>query len=139
MNTMEGNQEKLTRDNATYCLEEIKKGMHICWNVSAQAGFDSTTIIGDDNKTYATLIKGQTSSDSYKFLGQGQATVAGNHFKIVVSSSAATSLKQVTQKYEIKTEQNRLVGYSYNICIEDYYDDDFNDVCISIVAWLDRG
>lgn len=139
MKTTESNQENLTNGNATFHLEEIKKGMHICWNVSAQAGFDSTTIIGDDKMTYAKLTKKQTSSDSYQFLGQGQSAVEGNNFKIVVNSSAATNLKQVTQRYEIKTEQKRLVGYSYNICIEDFNDDDFNDVCINIVAWLDRG
>lgn len=139
MKTTESNQENLTNGNATFHLEEIKKGMHICWNVSAQAGFDSTTIIGDDKMTYAKLTKEQTFPDSYQFLGQGQSTVEGNNFKIVVNSSAATNLKQVTQRYEIKTEQKRLVGYSYNICIEDFNDDDFNDVCINIVAWLDRG
>lgn len=138
MKTTESNQENLTKGNATFHLEEIKEGMHICWNVSAQAGFDSTTIISDDSKVYAQLAKVQTSSDGYKFLGQGQSAVAGKNFKIVVNSSAATNLKQITQRYEIKTEQKRLIGYSYNICIEDWNDDDFNDVCINIVAWLDR-
>lgn len=139
MNTMESNQGNQTGNDARFDLNEIKEGMHICWNVSAQAGFGSTTVISDGSgHLYAKLAKEYTSSDAYLFLGQGEAKVLSDGFKVVVSIPSTTNLKSVVKKQEIRAELNFLIGYSYHICVEDCSDGDYNDICINIVAWISQ-
>ena len=36
-------------------------------------------------------------------------------------------------------QRARKVGYVYDFCIEDWTDDDYNDVYVNIVGWAKKG
>lgn len=139
MKTTENSQENFTSAVATFYLDEIKKGMYICWNVCALACYDSKIVIRDDcNKIYAELTKTYTNTPNYLFMGDGAAEFTGNRLRIEVTSNSATRLEQYTNKYKI-APTNSKIQFGYNIYIEDDYDYDYNDVCINIVSWLKKG
>jgi hypothetical protein len=56
-----------------------------------------------------------------------------------IESSGSFPLKSSIVSYNISTKTGASVGKIYDICIEDYIDNDYNDVCISLVAWMEKG
>lgn len=131
--------ENLTAVPKSFDLNVIKKGMYICWNVSAQACFDSTVTIKDDTTTYAIIKKGKTRTPEFLFLNEGHHNVDGNNLTVIVESTESRILKSSVNAFTVTSDSGRAVGCGYNICIEDQDDNDYNNVYINIVAWEKKG
>ena len=72
-------------------------------------------------------------------LAQGADFIQGSGLKLLINIPQSTNIDSSINTYLITTDTGAVVGFGYNICIEDSYDKDFNDVCINLVAWKNRG
>lgn len=121
-----------------YKLPEIKAGMFMCWNVCTQTSAKHTITLKDKTgKSYFVYTKDNTSA-SYQFLGQGNSDVKGELI-LTVDCPESAELKQSIDANTITDSSGGTVGHGYEFCIEDWTDEDYNDVYIDIVAWSKKG
>lgn len=121
-----------------YKLSEIKNGMFICWSVCTQTSAKHTITLKDKSgKVYFSYSKNNTNS-SYQFLGEGHSDVLGELI-LTVDCPESRELKQSIGTHGITDSKAGIVGFSYEFCIEDWTDEDYNDVYINVVAWIKKG
>lgn len=122
-------------------LDTFKRGDYMFWSVCSQAGSKATIVLKDDSKVYFTVNKSTADWHLLK-LAQDSADYTGGRnlrIEIEVYDHPDLDIKGSINAYNITTDKGSTVGYGYNICIEDYKDEDFNDYFISIVAWNKKG
>lgn len=88
--------------------------------------YDSKTVYIDNSKT---------SLDMATPLAQGGAFVLGEGLTLEISSSGNNELRLSHSMTDITTDTGKCIGKSFALAGEDYTDDDFNDICISISSW----
>lgn len=68
-------------------------------------------------------------------LAQGYAVVLGDNLSIDVTTSGDFELKLNHSMLDLTTDAGKCIGKTFSLAGEDYVDNDFNDVCVSISAW----
>jgi len=107
------------------------------WFVTTQAAFLVKAKLFDDSKVY---FEGSRQSRQIEPpLAQGADTIVGNNLNLMIDEPQSTKIDSSINTYNITTDDGTIVGYGYNICIEDQTDKDYNDVSISLVAWKTKG
>lgn len=121
----------------TFNIDSFPKGYYMSWFVTTQAAFLVNARLFDDSTTYFQNSKQSTNINPP--LAQGAQTIGGNNVQITVDEPQSKNLSASINTYNITDDNGTIVGYGYNISMEDSKDNDFNDVCISLVAWKSRG
>ena len=68
-------------------------------------------------------------------LAQGSAFLEGDGLKLEISSSGKEELQIWFNMSDITTTKGKCVGKVFTLVGEDYIDEDFNDIYVSISAW----
>ncbi|MEA3427854.1 MAG: hypothetical protein U9Q84_01260 [Thermodesulfobacteriota bacterium] len=121
----------------TYHIDSFPTGYYMSWFVTTQAAFLVTAKLFDDSKVY--FDKPKESRDISPPLAQGTDTILGKNLKLIIDEPQSSRIDSSINTYNITTNDGTIVGYGYNICIEDQTDKDYNDVSISLVAWKSKG
>lgn len=120
-------------------LSGVAKGYALSWSAFTRASRGITVSMTDETgHKYFTLNKADEGAGNYayKFLGEGADTCAGSQLKVCLENSYKEELQAVVSATQIYGSDGRLKGISYTVCAEDYTDANFNDFCLSVVAWL---
>lgn len=131
-------EEKMPKAT-TFEFSEFKPGYFLAWTITSQCGNTGSVKITAGNTTLVTARK-ITGDWNLKLLAQGSATINSNIVKVTVTINEATiELKNSKSAGAILDNSGRKVGYVYDVCIEDSYDDDYNDIYINLVGWERKG
>lgn len=115
----------------------IPKDYYMSWCVTTQADNTIRVKLYDDTTTY--FDRSRRSVDILPPLALDASNVHGNELRLYIESSGSFPLKNNIVSYDITKKNGERVGKICDICIEDYLDDDYNDVCVSLVAWKKKG
>lgn len=121
----------------TFNIDCFPQGYYMSWFVTTQAAFAITVTLSDSSGTYFSQTK--QSIDISPPLALGASTINGNSLQLIVSIPESTSILNSINSSNITRADGSTVGYGFNISIEDGTDMDFNDVNISLVAWVTKG
>lgn len=124
----------------TYYLQEFKKGDFMLWSVCSQCRNKFTVVIRDDSTTYATIKKTDTSVELEKLSQNSAFYKGGENLRIEITfEDKSVDIKESIVCGGIVDGHSKTVGYSYTYCLEDYIDEDYNDIYISVIAWNKKG
>ncbi len=118
-------------------IDAFPQGYYMSWFVTTQAAYTVKVILQDSNKTYFSGSKASTNIEPP--LAQGANFVKGSQLHLTVDIPQSQRIDSSINTYVITSDTGTIVGYGYNISIEDQDDRDYNDVCISLVAWKNKG
>lgn len=122
---------------AQFNLSQFPTGYFMSWVVTTQAAFAVTVSLTDSSGTYFSASK--QSTDINPPLASGSSTINGTGLTLTVSIPQSPGIQSSINAYSITRNDGAVVGYGYNISIEDGTDNDYNDVNISLVCWRSRG
>lgn len=116
-------------------LPEIKKGMYMQFFVTAQSGDGHTIIIEDSSEKYVDKTTTHTGKRDFVQVDSGGKEVSGDNMKVIIKEKCYP----IVTKSEL-TYCGKQKGVTYTITFEDQDngDDDFNDICINITAWMHK-
>ena len=117
----------------TFNVGAITKGMYMSWFITSQAANRITVKLFDDKKVYFEASK--QSIDIDPPLAQGAAFVDGDNLKIQITSSGHDELQTWHNMSDISSASGDTVGKVFTLSGEDYIDNDYNDVYVSLSAW----
>ena len=117
----------------TFNLDRISKGQYMSWFITTQAANRITVKLYDDKKVYFEASK--QSIDINPPLAQGADFVAGTGLRLQITSSGSNELQTWHNMSDISSSSGDCVGEVFTLSGEDYTDDDYNDVYVSISAW----
>jgi len=121
----------------TFNIDSFPQGYYMSWFVTTQAAYNVEAKLYDSNKTYFQNSKQNTNINPP--LAQGAENIEGTSLKLDITETSSNQLNSSINTYNITNEDGTIVGYGYNITIEDATDNDYNDVCVVLVAWKSRG
>lgn len=125
--------EHIMQTKKTLILEGIKSGQYMSWFATTQAANTISVKLYDSKTVY--IDNSKTSLDMATPLAQGGAFVLGEGLTLEISSSGNNELRLSHSMTDITTDTGKCIGKSFALAGEDYTDDDFNDICISISSW----
>ena len=114
-------------------LGAITKGQYMSWFITTQAANRINVRLFDSAKTYVDSNKASIYIDPP--LAQGAAFVEGDNLKLEISSSGWNDIRTWQNMSDILSDSCKPVGKSFSLAAEDYTDDDYNDVYVSISSW----
>lgn len=121
----------------TFYVPNFFKGYFMTWNMNTQAAFKITVKLEDSSKTYVNNSDSSTNIDPP--LAQGNSMIAGDNLKLTVSVPQSSELKASINSYNITRDDGMIVGYGFNLCLEDSNDNDYNDLYVSMACWKTKG
>lgn len=121
----------------TFNIDSFPQGYFMSWFVTTQAAFAITASLSDSSGTYFSGTKASININPP--LAQGAANVGGTNLVLNINIPQSAEILNSINSYNITNPSGSIVGYGYNICIEDGTDNDFNDVNIALVAWKSKG
>ncbi len=122
----------------TFELDQFKKGYFLVWSVCTQTAGSPHTILKVDKKEMFDVAP-KPNTPSLQFLTKGSYTMESNTTPQLIVKLNGGDLKSSISAGVISDSEARAVGYAYSICIEDYTDDDYNDIYINIIGWRTKG
>lgn len=115
----------------------IPRGYFMSWFITTQAASKVTVTLLDNGRRYVSASKQSTNIDPP--LACGYATVENDGLKVVVEVNNNYNLLGDPHSNDITTDNGSVVGKEFTLCLEDYIDEDYNDVAISIIGWKSKG
>lgn len=121
----------------TFRLSSLPSGYYLFWYVVTQTGSSVQATLRDSSKVYFTSTQQSTKIDPP--LAMGSAYIEGTGLELELTIPASNEIKSSINSYSITSQEGTRKGKGMNISIEDYTDADYNDVSISLVAWISKG
>lgn len=121
----------------TYSVPNFTKGLFMSWGMYTQAAFKISVTLKDSAKTYVNASRANTNIDPP--LSLSNSTIAGNNMQITVDIPQSSNIKASINSYNITRDDGTPVGYGFNLSVEDSNDDDYNDLYVTMVAWISKG
>lgn len=115
----------------------VPKGYFMSWFVTYQTSGKVSVCIEDRKKVY--LDKKNVTGKDFNVLSNDCACVENDGLKVRIGVEYSEQLLGTPHSNDILTDSGDVVGKEFTLCLEDYVDNDYNDVCISIIAWKGRG
>lgn len=121
----------------TYAIPNFEKGLFMCWNMYTQAAYQITVTLKDSSGTYLTQSKQSTSINPA--LAEGNSYINGDNLMLVVNIPQSSEIKASINSYTITRPDGQAAGYGFNLLVEDSTDEDYNDLYITMAAWMHKG
>lgn len=118
-------------------IVNIEKGYFISWFVTTQTSSLVRVTLADSKKTYFSAE--QQSTEICPPLASNNAIVEGDELTLSIDVTNANDLLGSLHSNDILTDSGHLAGKEYTLCLEDYTDNDYNDIAISIIGWKSKG
>lgn len=123
----------------SYPVANFSQGMYMFWTITTQTASNVTVTITDDSgTTYVTCIRNNQRNPIDPAPCSGYAQLRGNNVMVNVTDSSGIS-GAAQQNSTVYTPNGPPAGYTYSLALEDYTDNDFNDVWVSLAAWNANG
>lgn len=123
----------------TIYLTQPQKNDFLFWTIASQCQFTGTVVIRDNATIYSTVRKTSESTD-VQVLEQSTRQYTGvDGLRVEINIPLSINIKVASESASPIKVGDKTVGCCYNLCIEDYIDDDYNDFYINIVAWNKKG
>lgn len=121
-------------------LTEIKKGDNIAWYVCTQTASNPVMVklFDDSGKIYFSSSK-QNGSTNLQVLNQGHDDIVGDNLILSIDIPSSVQIKQSITANNVTDSVANKIGQVYAFCVEDWIDEDYNDVYINIVGWSKKG
>lgn len=130
----------MSNDFHSYPIEFISKNDYMVWHVCTQTSSKGKVELKDDTQTYFSIEKGNTRADLQHLIQGGSFYTGGAHLRLEVTIYNTTSKQDASvTSAGINTRSGENVGITYNICVEDAVDMDYNDYYINLAAWRKQG
>ena len=125
--------------SVSFELEQFPKGYFLAWNITTQCQNTVTVTLKVGKTVYFSSSKNDKDT-ALKLISQGSRNHDCDGTPVLtVTVNESTQLKQSFTSGAINDQRARKVGYVYDFCLEDWTDDDYNDVYINIVGWAKKG
>lgn len=122
----------------TYYLEGFNKGQFISWFVTTQSAGNYKVKLYDSKKTYFEDSKNTT--DISEPLAMSAAELVGDDLKLEISVNDSDDISAWFNNTSILSATTAIkAGQFFTLSGEDGYDEDYNDICVSLVAWNKKG
>ena len=118
-------------------ISSFPQGYYMSWFVTTQAAFAVTVTLADTSGVY--FANTRQSTEINPPLALGASTINGSSLQLTVDIPESDNILNSINSYNITRADGSIVGFGFNISIEDSSDMDFNDVNISLVAWVTKG
>ncbi len=113
--------------------------MYMFWTITGQTAANITVTITDDSgTTYVTCSRNGQRNPVNPAPSMGYIQLKGNNVMVNVTDSAGIT-GAAQQNSTVFTPNGPAAGYTYSLALEDATDNDFNDVWVSLAAWLANG
>jgi hypothetical protein len=123
----------------SYPVSNFSKGMYMFWTITGQTAANITVTITDDSgTTYVTCSRNGQRNPVNPAPSMGYIQLKGNNVMVNVTDSAGIT-GAAQQNSTVFTPNGPAAGYTYSLALEDATDNDFNDVWVSLAAWLANG
>lgn len=126
-------------NTATYYLPNIDEGNIMFWSLCSQTGSTGSIVLKDDNQIYFNKTKDDSSNNLQVITTDSAIYRGGANLRLEVVLNEGCNINQIINAYNIADSSSRTLGCSYNYCLEDSTDNDFNDYYINVVAWKNIG
>jgi len=124
----------------TLQLEGFKKGHFISWFITSQAANKITIKLYDEKTTYVNKSKQSIYIDPP--IAEGHATLLGENLKLEITAEPNSSeiLTWFNNMNISSATTGKSVGEYFVLAGEDQKggDEDYNDICVSIVGWYTK-
>lgn len=125
--------------NASLQLPNIPQGWYMHFDLFTQSGANTCVTLKDSAKTYIDNAC-QQSTSPVPPLAQGFVQVEGTDVQLEVASSSSSNLQFRLEPVQVNHPQTQeLIATGYVVFMEDWTDNDFNDLSGAILAWKTRG
>jgi hypothetical protein len=119
-------------------LSTIPQGWFMSWHMSTQSLAKVCVTLADSATTYVDNVCRQ--NNAYGLLSDSYQQVAGTGLLLTITESANENpLKTLVNSYSVSLPDGTIVGQGYNILLEDWTDNDYNDLFVSLIAWQANG
>lgn len=115
----------------------LPRGYYMSWFITTQTENKVALTLKDSVKTYYAGTRQSTKIDPP--MAQGAASIEGDSLTVSITVEKSAKLKDRQNVYIIPNDKGEEVGRICNILIEDWDDDDYNDVSVSLIAWKHKG
>lgn len=111
------------------------KGWHMIWAMYTQSSNEFTVILKDNSETYVNVTRAQ--EEPIPHLAEGASEIKGENLQLEVTISGKnfTGFKDCINTYVVFDGASNIVGYGYNLCVEDWTDNDYNDLFVTMACW----
>ena len=120
-------------------LEQFPQGYFLVWDVLTQCGNTVNVTLKAGNTTYFSANKSNGSANLQLISNDSRDHNVNATPILTITVNGSSTLKQSFTSGAINDQRARKVGYVYDFCIEDWVDDDYNDIYINIVGWAKKG
>jgi hypothetical protein len=122
----------------TVNLPQIPQNWYMSWHMSTQSSAQVCVTLSDSATTYVNGVCRQNKA--YGLLSDNYAQVQGTGLVLKISEPSNTNpLKTLVNGYSVSLPDGTTVGQGYNVLLEDWTDNDYNDLFVSIIAWQGNG
>ena len=130
----------MANDFRSYPIEIISKNDYMVWHVCTQTCSRGKVELKDDTKVYFSTEKTNTNAELQHLTQGGAFYTGGAHLRIEVTIYNATVKQDASvTNAGITTRTGENVGITYNLCVEDWIDMDYNDYYVNLAAWRKQG
>lgn len=91
----------------------------------------------DDSKTYVDAHK--AGGEYMPALSTGGSFITGDNLRLIIDIAQAPDIKTRIYPYMFPKDDGKIAGYAFDLFAKDGTDQDFNDLYISMAAWLSKG
>ena len=120
---------------------DMPKNAYISWFVTTQNALPTKVVLKDDNgKEYFSAKKQNylnTSIDPP--LALGATFFTGSKLTLTIDVDTKYELKGKPTLIDITDDNGNVVGKSFDLAVEDYTDNDYNDIYVTLVGWTHKG
>jgi hypothetical protein len=120
-----------------FSIDSFPQGFYMSWCITTQAAFAVTATLADSSGTYFSATR--QSTDINPPLAIGASSINGSSLVLTINIPQSTNILNSINSYNITRPDGSIIGYGFNISIEDWLDNDFNDANISLVCWKTKG
>lgn len=122
----------------TITLNEVGQGSAMNWSICTRASRDVRVTMTDraGNVYFDYRKKEMPRYYDYYPLGEGAAECRADGLSICIGNDE-TSPTPVAHKSSVALHDQKgsIIGHNYTINVEDWTDDDCNDICINLTVW----
>ena len=123
----------------TIPIRSFEKGWFVTWTIVSQCYNTGTVQIKSGNKMVAEAKKTSTDTD-VQLIGQGSFENPSKDMEIIISVNGARA--EIDERHDVSVVLNKngeTVGMTLSMCVEDDFDEDYNDFFISMGGWKTKG
>lgn len=125
--------------NKVITFEGHKKGYNLCWYVCTQSWSKSVIRLYDNKGKEYFVVNKNLNDSSFHVWSQGNADFTGDKLFLSIDIPDSKEIKHSLMDTNINDSKGEQIGHVNALCIEDYIDEDYNDIYVNVTGWSKKG